>query len=982
MAADGSVVLEFDMDVSEADKKLAKLREKIESLEKAIQKDTGKRDGLVKQSAEVAANLDAAKRTLYEMQKAPKGTFSREEIADQRTMVNGIQKEYNRIENAIDRYNRKIEESNASLQDMQNEAGELQQYIDAAAKSSSGMGDALGLAGKQLEKFGNRVKKLASRVFVFTLITTALRGLRTWLGKTVKSNDEASAAIAKLKGALLTLAQPLVSVIIPAFTALVNVLSQIVGAIASGFAAIFGSSLEESSQAAENLYDEQNALEGVGAAADEAQKSLAGFDEINKLSGDNAGAAGGGMETEAERPDFVGFITDELDKIATVVGAALLAIGAILAFSGANIPLGIALMAAGAITLARVIATNWDSLVNMLRGPLGIITALLSAALLVMGAILTFSGANIPLGLGLMVAGAIGLAASLAANWDTISALLRGPIGVVTALISAALLVIGAIILFSGANVPLGIGLMTVGAIGLATVIAANWDTVVNALRGPIGLITGILSAAALVLGAIFTFTGANIPLGIGLMIIGASGLATSMAVNWDTIHNALQGPIGTITAMVSIAFLVLGAILTFSGAAIGLGIGLIAVGAIGLATSIAANWDTITGVLGGTFNSIIALVSTALLVLGVVLIFTGAAIPLGLGMLFAGAAGMASSIAPNWDFILDKIKGAWENVKNYWNTNIAKFFTAEYWSNLASDMLNGLFGTLNSGSVTSGMGAVAAKVVNGYKDELGIHSPSTVFEGLGENTMQGLYIGVNSKLDIVLGVFKLLFTNTKNMCHATSEDLIETFRLMFNSIAGLCKQNITLMRDYLIEFMEYLEQEYTSRWNSLWSNFYSVSYKNIQKMIQAINQLIKTLNAIERNIEIQIKYVYEDEDNRTVTKTPPTGNSAVTVPAAAYSFPPDFRLGPIPALAAGAVIPPNREFIARLGDQSSGYNVEAPAALIKQMVTEALQEMGMGGGRQEAVMVVDGEVFGRLAYTLGNRESSRMGVSLVKGTV
>lgn len=47
-----------------------------------------------------------------------------------------------------------------------------------------------------------------------------------------------------------------------------------------------------------------------------------------------------------------------------------------------------------------------------------------------------------------------------------------------------------------------------------------------------------------------------------------------------------------------------------------------------------------------------------------------------------------------------------------------------------------------------------------------------------------------------------------------------------------------------------------------------------------------------------------------------------------------------IPALARGAVIPPNREFLAVLGDQRNGTNLEAPESLIRQLFQE---ETGRG---------------------------------------
>ena len=49
-----------------------------------------------------------------------------------------------------------------------------------------------------------------------------------------------------------------------------------------------------------------------------------------------------------------------------------------------------------------------------------------------------------------------------------------------------------------------------------------------------------------------------------------------------------------------------------------------------------------------------------------------------------------------------------------------------------------------------------------------------------------------------------------------------------------------------------------------------------------------------------------------------------------------------VPYLAQGAVIPPNREFMAVLGDQKSGNNIEAPESLIRRIVRE---ESGNGKG-------------------------------------
>ena len=62
-----------------------------------------------------------------------------------------------------------------------------------------------------------------------------------------------------------------------------------------------------------------------------------------------------------------------------------------------------------------------------------------------------------------------------------------------------------------------------------------------------------------------------------------------------------------------------------------------------------------------------------------------------------------------------------------------------------------------------------------------------------------------------------------------------------------------------------------------------------------------------------------------------------------------------IPRLAQGAVIPPNKEFLAMLGDQSSGTNIEAPLDTIKQALAEVLAEVG-SVNREPIVLQLDGK--------------------------
>ena len=86
----------------------------------------------------------------------------------------------------------------------------------------------------------------------------------------------------------------LTSIIIPAFIAVVNVLTRVVTTIAKMRSTLFGTTVEGSSVAAENLYNETEAIESVGGAAKKASKSLACFDPIHQLPTGGVGASFGG----------------------------------------------------------------------------------------------------------------------------------------------------------------------------------------------------------------------------------------------------------------------------------------------------------------------------------------------------------------------------------------------------------------------------------------------------------------------------------------------------------------------------------------------------------------------------------------------------------------------------------------------------------------------------------------------------------------
>lgn len=383
MASDGSIVIESKLDNAQAEKELDRLAKKIENIEKEISGKQAEKSKLVQSAEELGVKLDSAKAKLYEMQTAAKGVFSTEQISMQKETVNSLQSQWNAAESQVEKYDRQIQSATVKLDQNKEQAAEVADQIAQAAKNQKKLDGALGKTSKRFDKLLSRVSRLASRVFLFSMITTGLRAIRDWMGDVITSNSEASAAIARLKGALLTMVQPLVSVVIPAFITLVNLLTAIVGKIAAFISALGGKTVKQSADAAKKLNEQANAIDDIGSAAKEAKKQLMGFDEINKLSSETS-AGGGGAGTTDIQPDFswADGISDTLDRIADLVlligaGLALWKIGTMLPGVLRTIAtkLGGILMFVGGLLLmwdgltdAWENGVDWANLIEMVAG--------------------------------------------------------------------------------------------------------------------------------------------------------------------------------------------------------------------------------------------------------------------------------------------------------------------------------------------------------------------------------------------------------------------------------------------------------------------------------------------------------------------------------------------------------------------------------------------------------------------------------------
>ena len=462
------------------------------------------------------------------------------ELKQAETAYNAQQKNIEKIRSELESTTGSLEKDQARLESLNNQADMLEKQALASKSATAKLQNAVKQAAASMEKGFQRVGRMVKRVFVFTVILRALRALREYFSDIFMSVPEFNQALSELKGNLLTAIQPLLDRAIPALVRLVSILRDVAAVLADIVSRVFGTTAAASQASAKTINEQAEAYKNAGKSASKASKQLASFDQLNILS--TSGSGSSSTAAASFNTDFEGLLGEKLKALELLVGEALLVIGTILAFSGINIPLGITLMAIGAASIYSSVRGNWNELKKQMEGTIGKIFTLVSVASLVLGAILTFSGVNLPLGIALMLIGAAGLTTMAALNWEKIVTALQGPIGKIVAIAFGALIALGLILTLSGASVPLGIALIIAGAAGLGTVMGLNWDKIVTAIQGPIGKIAAIASGALLALGIILVASGVALPLGIALIIAGATGLFTVGALNWNAIKQKVAG--------------------------------------------------------------------------------------------------------------------------------------------------------------------------------------------------------------------------------------------------------------------------------------------------------------------------------------------------------------------------------------------------------------------------------------------------------
>lgn len=234
------------------------------------------------------------------------------------------------------------------------------------------------------------------------------------------------------------------------------------------------------------------------------------------------------------------------------------------------------------------------------------------------------------------------------------------------------------------------------------------------------------------------------------------------------------------------------------------------------------------------------------------------------------------------WSFIKDVVSGAWEIIK----------------------------------TVTKGALSIIKSIISTAWNAIKALT-STIWNAI-KKTLSGLWNSLKSTASTVFNAIKTkvvgVWDSVKNKTSKTWEN-VATF--VSNKV-------------------EAIKNAITNKFNAARDAVKS-AFEGIVNFIKApINQAISIVNNAVGMINNAIGGIESAFSFGPWTVPTPFGSKTIGFHA---TFP---RIGTIPYLASGAVIPPRSEFLAVLGDQKKGNNLEAPESLLRQIVRE---ESGKGQG-------------------------------------
>lgn len=254
------------------------------------------------------------------------------------------------------------------------------------------------------------------------------------------------------------------------------------------------------------------------------------------------------------------------------------------------------------------------------------------------------------------------------------------------------------------------------------------------------------------------------------------------------------------------------------------------------------------------------------------------------------------------------------------------------------------------------------------------------VFTGDWDLAFQGLEEIVSGFIDIVFSVIEEFFTLIRDIAKVffeTIKNTVEAFaqavKDMVSKFLAAIKQNVTEKQNEISQSFQTFINNVKAKWNEGWNAL----KEKVNSIISEIKSIIQSaLEWISSKIESIMSKI--GSIGSSISGTLGFGSSTYSVSVEGLSpIPvPVSILENIPHLASGSVIRGGNPFLAMLGDQPHGQtNIEAPLSTIKQAVREELSGLNYGSGLNPTISLnVNGGEFARLTLNDILSEMSRQG--------
>ena len=862
-----------------------------------------------------------------------------------------------------------LQSQQAAVSRQQKLAGSL----PTASSSKSGDGaittttQRIKAASKAATYFGSRLRQLVAGALIFNLISKALTALVNEMGTAILKTNGVQKAFAQLKGSAATAAAGLASALAPVITWLINLINSLLNAFIRLISLITGKSIGV-------MKKQGKAISATGSAAKKASGELAKFDELDVLNKNDSGGGGSGIS-----PDFSG-IDESVNALSDRMKELLdkFKEGFKKGFGDAgeglkNIKDDLAKI--GAILkeiwtdpeVSAAVKRFTDTCAYALGEVVGAAASIgVSIAENLVGGLARYLERNKEFLKGIL-ANAFNLGADIVG--------LFGDFAAAVAVVFRSLGSEGAKQLTSGF-----IGIFANSALGMVQ----TMEQIGYALAKP--LMQPFIDNAEEIREVFSNFFAAIAPFFVGI----SDGIANFYAA-LGNLYNEVIKPL--IDGLAEFNSSILGSLLDKLNAFLE--------SLTGLADPLHIAGEAI-GFLVGAFGGLQVAAGFVSAAVGFL------ASPFGIAVAAIGAAIAAGVLLyQNWDMAKDKVQGLIDTIQPAFaaiKTAALNLATAveETWTTYVVPVLDSAKTAIQS------LWEIVIQFWEGIVYPI-IQEIMAVILVLWNDSLKPLWDKITDLVQSVIALVQVLCQWVVAIIAAIVQAVLElwnqvlapliswllatfgpVFKDVFNAIGTVVKTIIKVICDKIdmaltalkgiIDFLTgVFKGDWEGAWNAIKQIFFGVFDSLHKKAADVLNGIKELVGNVVQGVKDLVSGL-GDLGGAIANKVSSAWNAVTSGSPAQQSMEAPLASLPVPALARGAVIPPNHRFLAMLGDQTNGTNVEAPLETIQ----EALAEVLAAQGGQDITIRFAGDLaqLVRLLNPYIDKENNRRGARLVSGGV